>query len=752
MSRCIRFLNLLFLLLISAQTYAHTGSIQGTVKDTKNNVIAGANVLIPELNIVTETDAFGKYFIKGLEEKSYTIVIKLVGYKQIVEEIVIEEGITTTPIHHIESSNVKMDDVVITSQKAAATSPISEFDIKLRPVNNSQEVLRAVPGLFIAQHQGGGKAEQIFLRGFDVDHGTDVNIQVDGMPVNMVSHAHGQGYADLHFVIPELIDKVEFGKGTYQADKGNFTTAGWVEYKTKNYLDNSFTKLEIGNYGYNRILTGLNILNNTDGKQTAYIAAEYLFNRGYFDAPQNFNRINLTGKYTNQLSDNKLLKVTLMGFRSNWDASGQVPERAVENDVITRYGEIDKEFGATSRYNLNAELLQTINYHSYFKSQVYASYYDFELFSNFTFFLNDPVNGDQIKQRESRVITGYKGDYINEHNLLGMSAETKAGIGIRYDHVLDNELSRTADRKVLLNRMAFGDINETNMYGYVNERVELVRNLVLNAGVRFDYFIHQYTDKLGAEVNNVSDATAAIVSPKASLQYNFNNKGSLYFKYGTGFHSNDTRVVTQRNGVDILPKAHSYDLGLTLKPYSKLLLNTAVWRLDLEQEFVYVGDESVIELSGPTRRMGVDFSARYQILSWLFADADVNYTYARSIEEPEGQNYIPLAPDFTSTGGISTVFENGFSASFRYRHLRDRAANEDYSLTAEGYTIFDLAANYTVKKYEFGVQVQNLFNTQWREAQFETETLLRNEVAPVSDICFTPGTPFFIKGSVTYRF
>lgn len=747
---------LLFLVaftLISLQLFAHTGSIKGQLTDAATSKpITGASVYIQELNISTETDAFGNFFIKQIEAATYTISISHVGYETITQEIKVDEGVTSELVIPVRKNSVHMDAVTINAKKEETTQSLSTLDIKLRPVDNSQHVLRMVPGLFIAQHQGGGKAEQIFLRGFDIDHGTDVSINVDGMPVNMVSHAHGQGYADLHFVIPELLDNVDFGKGPYRMDKGNFATAGWVDFKTKRYLDNSFVKLEGGSFGYTRSLVGVNLLDDADTKQTAYVAAEYMNNKGFFDAPQNFNRTNIVGKYSNQISDKKLFSVTMSAFRSNWEASGQIPIRAVEQGLISRFGEIDKEFGRTSRYNLNLEYTQKLNNHSSIKTNLYTSYYDFELFSNFTFFLEDPINGDQIKQKESRVITGYNAAYTNEYKVAGLKTQTTVGVGLRYDNVMDNELSHTLDRTTTLETYALGDIYETNLSGYVNQAVYLTPQLVLSGGTRFDYFIHAYDDKRPAEVQNRTTAQTAAFSPKVGLYYNFSNKGRIYFNYGTGFHSNDTRVVTARNGNDVLPLARSYDFGVILKPYSRLLVQAAVFRIDLDQEFVYVGDAAVVELSGKTQRLGADFSARYQMLNWLFADVDVNYTHARSIEAPEGENYIPLAPSFTSIGGLTARFENGLSGSVRYRYMADRAANEDYSTVAEGYNIFDVAAGYAFKRYELGVQVQNVLNTKWREAQFDTETRLPNELAPVSEVCFTPGTPFAIKLSATYKF
>ena len=744
-----------FLLLCSVITYAHQGSTKGIVTDgTTHKPLEGINIYIKEVQQSAVTDQFGKYFLKGITPGLHTIIIAHVGYETVQEKVRIVDGETTELTTNMTPAAVNIQEVTINAKKDISHTALSAVDLKLRPVNSTQDMMRMVQGLFTSQHQGGGKAEQMFLRGFDVDHGTDVNVCVDGMPVNMVSHAHGQGYADLHFLIPEAVDKMDFGKGPYRADKGDFCTAGWVDFKTRDILDNSFVKMEAGMYGYYRTVAGVNLIDRNAGKnnQEAYILGEYGYNRSYFDAPQNFNRFNLMGKYTNYLAPNKMLSITLSGFRSTWDASGQVPQRAVDAGVIGRYGGIDPEGGSTSRYNMNIQFAQAINDHSSFKSNLYASCYTFDLYSNFTFYLVDTINGDQIHQKEpGRFLTGYNAVYTTNYNIGSLHTKTEVGGGFRYDNTMNIELSHTANKDTVIQRLAYGDINQTNLFGYANQTLYLTPRLVANAGVRFDYFIHDYNNKLTADAVRNTFNTAAF-SPKAGLYYNFSNNARLFFNYGVGFHSNDTRVVIPLAAKDVLPLAYSYDLGVVIKPFKKLLLSTGLWMLDLQQEFAYVGDEATVEPSGRTRRMGIDFSARYELLKWLYIDGDFNYTRARYVDEKAGQDYVPLAARITSIGGVTFKVNKNITGSIRYRHMGDRPANEDNSVVAKGYTVVDAVVNYTNKHYEFGLQAQNLFNTTWDEAQFDTETRLRNEATSVSQICFTPGTPFFLKLSATYKF
>ena len=635
--------------------------------------------------------------------------------------------------------------VTVSRSPGQQLSAISKTDIAARKLNNSQEVLRIVPGLFIGQHAGGGKAEQIFLRGFDLDHGTDIDITVDGMAVNMVSHAHGQGYADLHFVIPELVENVQFKKGPYHAEKGNFATTGHVDLRTKNILRQNMLKLEAGMFDTYRGVGMVNLLSEKMQQkgQSAYFASEYMFTNGYFDSPQDFNRLNLFGKYYGRLNANNTLDLSVSSFRSRWNASGQIPERAVNEGLISFFGAIDaNEGGETGRSNVNAQLVTKLKNDNRLKNQLYYTAYDFELYSNFTFFNVDSINGDQIKQKEKRSLIGYNGSYTVDNTIF----TTEIGASIRYDRTEDSELSRTKNRTQLITPLKLGNINELNTAVYLDETVRLNEKFSINAGLRWDGFYVGYLDKLNN--NTKSKAQKGILSPKLNFYYYPNERTSIYLTTGKGFHSNDTRVVVQTAAREILPAAYGADLGIILKPARNLLLNAAAWYLYLEQEFVYVGDEGVVEPSGKTRRQGLDVSVRYEPLKRLFIDMDANYCYARAIDQPKGENYIPLAPVFTSTGGITYKSNIGLNGSLRYRYMYDRPANEEKSVVAKGYFINDLVLNYTRPRYELSLTVQNIFDVRWKETQFDTESRLQNEPHPVSEIHFTPGTPLFIKFGV----
>ena len=752
--------------------WGHTGSLRGIIYDAASHKpLEGVSLFIKNKNQSCITDAFGKFFIKGIEPGASAVKISHLGYENRQENIKIEEGVTTEVIYNLSAAPVQMSSVSVNAKKDLNPGSVNGIDLKLRPVNNTQDLMRLVPGLFTAQHQGGGKAEQIFLRGFDCDHGTDVNVSVDNMPVNMVSHAHGQGFANTHFIIPESVQAVDYGKGPYQVDKGDFCTAGYVAFKTRTDLDNSFVKAEGGMYNYFRSAVGLNLINrnmNGNSHQDAYIMGEYSYNRSYFDLSQNFNRFNLLGKYTNYISGNKILTLTLSGFNSFWDASGQIPTRAITEGIIDRYGDIDPEGGATSRYNMNLQYFQCINTNSYFKTNIYLTYYQFKRYSDFTYFAIDTVNGDQIRQAEQRTLTGYNSEYTTNYTLAQLKMKTQAGGGLRYDNIMNDELSHTLNQSITLHDSLFhpelGDVHETNVFGYINQTIFLLPQLVLNIGTRYDLFIQQYDNKLATEGNSKSTFTNARFSPKAGIYYNFTDKFRLYCSFGNGFHTNDTRALAlgQQLGssaivTNTIPRAFSQDIGLVCKPTDKLLLSAAIWDLDLQQEFTYDGDVAVIDTSGRTRHYGLDCSGRYELLKWLYLDVDLNFSHGRETDQPTGHNYIPLAPSFTSIGGATVKVTKNLLASLRYRHMNDRPANSENTLTAKGYTVFDAVVNYSCLHYEFGLQVQNLFNVQWNEAQFATETRLRypnGMLEPVSktDVCLTPGTPIFLKMSAALKF
>lgn len=725
---------------------AQSQSLKGKVVGPNNNPLENVAVFDRNSGNHTHTDSSGKFSLENTKEND-KISFSILGFATFEYSVTAESFAESIKIT-LEEAAVSLEQVTITPE-VNMLSQIMAVDLKTAPVKSSQEILRKVPGLFIGQHAGGGKAEQIFLRGFDIDHGTDINLSVDGMPVNMVSHAHGQGYSDLHFIIPETIDKISFGKGPYNAEYGDFATAGYVAFKTLDKLDKSSVSVEYGQFDAFRTVGLFNLLDTQNSN--AYVAATLNSFNGPFESPQNFNRFNMMAKYNLNLPDNQKLKLTASHFQSKWDASGQIPQRAIDNGSIGRFGAIDDtEGGNTSRTNLLINHSKLLSENKKLETRAYYSHYDFELFSNFTFFLEDPVNGDQIAQREDRNILGFQTEFSDKIISETLDFKYTAGIGVRYDDVNDVELSHTKNRYEILDRLAYGNVDQINSFAFLNTEFGF-GDFKINPAVRLDYFKFDYENKLSPTYDNRSESKV-FASPKLNFIYSPNRDFQLFLKTGIGFHSNDTRVVVANSGEDILPAAYGADLGGIYKLTDNLIFNTAFWALFLEQEFVYVGDAAIVEPSGKTRRMGADFGLRYEVFDWLYFYGDINYTYARSTEEPKSEDYIPLAPDLTSTGGIAIENLANFSGGLTYRYIKDRPANEDNSIVAAGYFVTDFNINYTFRNFVFGIAVENLFDTEWNETQFATESRLFDEPESVEEIHFTPGTPFFLRGKVTVNF
>ncbi|WP_375415740.1 TonB-dependent receptor [uncultured Hymenobacter sp.] len=735
-------------------------TLRGSVTDSlSGQPLAGVSVGLAGQPGGTATDARGQFRLAGLAAGTYTLRVGALGYRPVSLPLTLAAGESRTLPFVLASSALNLAEVVVSQPRDPNQSlvAISQIDKVLRPVKSAQDLLRLVPGLFIAQHAGGGKAEQIFLRGFDVDHGTDFAVSVDGLPVNMVSHAHGQGYADFHFVIPETVEQLKVYKGPYTARFGDFATAGAGEFLTKTRLDASQVKLELGRFDTRRALVMLDLLGNGESQrhlfsqkpESAYLAAEYNFTNAYFDQPQRFKRFNGLLKYTGQLSAKTALTVLGSHFNSSWDASGQVPERAVEAGLISRYGSIDpSEGGRTDRTNASLILTTALPHEAVLRQQAYYSNYNFQLFSNFTFFKENPALGDEIKQTDDRHIFGYLGTYDRDDQLGARQLHTTFGLGTRLDRTGVGLLNAT--QRAVIDTIITGRVREQNLNAYLDETLTLTERLTLNAALRADVFVFRFREDRAAALSG--RATAGRVSPKLNLYYQLTPGVQLFARSGFGFHSNDARGVVRDPNANVLPRALGYEVGSTFKPVPNLVVNAALWALHLQEELVYVGDEGITENAGRTRRYGADLALRYQLTPTLFADVDLNYNHGRLVGVAEGANFIPLAPRFTSIGGLTLKQPSGLSASLRYRHLDRRPANEDASIEAQGYFLLDGVVSYTRPRFQIGATAENLLNVDWNEAQFATDSQLRGEASSVDELHFTPGTPFYVKVNASVFF
>ena len=760
------FFTLTFFLLyqILCANNIEIGSIQGKITDNLNSEpLAGAKITIQ--NISVETDARGVFEINQIPVGNYTLIIEKSGYINQSIPLSIEANKTEKISITLKINVLSLPEILITADRAltaASSQVLNALDFKLRPINSAQDLLRNIPGVVTAQHAGGGKAEQTFLRGFDCDHGTDIASFVDGIPVNMPSHGHGQGYMDLHFLIPEVVKNAETYKGTYFAELGDFATAGAIKFKTLDRLDNNTLQFQLGGVPSQRTPSfsrGLLMYKlPVAPKVSSYIASEYISAPAYFDASQNFKRFSIMSKTSFDVGKNGTLRLLLTHFNSKWDASGQIPERAIEKGLIDRFGAIDNnEGGNTGRQNASLTYTQ-VAYNQSFEAQAFVSHYNFQLFSNFTLFKEDTINGDMIRQRDNRTIAGLNTKYVvsNEKNKFTM------GAGLRYDDI-DNNLAK-APKRVIEDFLADARTKEANTFLYAKNEFILSPQLRAELGLRFNYFNFDVTDRLpttAEHANYTGTNYQTQIAPKFNLTYSFAKNYKLFLNIGKGFHSNDARSVVQNNRNHSLPNAWGSEIGLQAHPLSSIVVSAVVWGLELGNELVFVGDDGTTADNGASRRYGLDLSVRAKLTNCLFFDADLNLTKGRLLEKTFGailptDNIIPLAPTLTSTGGLTAQFplSNGhrIESALRYRHVSERAANEANTVRALGYTLVDWTTQYKVQRYMVGLSFENLLNSKWNEAQFDTESRLKNEAAPVSELHFTPGTPFAIKATFSYSF
>ncbi len=669
-----------------------------------------------------------------------------------------------------DDSLTRLQELTVTERRpttAASSETVRARDYELRPHTTTQEILNNLPGLVAGQHAGGGKAMQYFLRGFDNDHGTDIALFVDGVPVSMVSHAHGQGYADLNFLIPEVVDRVEFSKGPYAPQWGDLANSGAVNFITKdNAAENSLQALG----GFFNTMRYTGVLSPKIGPVQTLLASEVYFSDGPFKNREHYSRYNLFGKFT--LAPNPESKLTLWASAhdGDWDASGQIPLREVHARRLNRFDAIDpSEGGKSDRQNINLIYTYTPTAQESWFVQLYGSRYKLTLFSNFTFFTGDTERGDGINQDDSRILYGGRVHYDRLWLLGSLPTKTTIGVETRNDDA-DVGLFHQQRRQRFAPTTKV-NIEERSFSGYLQQEFFWSEWLRLQIGVRGDLFFFDVNDRLSRGTTNATrirgNTTDGIVNPKASLILSpFVNKNTLwrntefFLNFGMGYHSNDARDAVQARGTP-LSRSTGAELGVRTNLWDRLDLAAALWILDLNSELVFVGDEGVTEASGPTRRWGVDFEARYQFSPWLFADLDLTYADPRFRRIKEA---IPLAPTLLLNSGLTAQFTNGFSGALRLRYLDDRPAIEDRSLTARGYLLLDLILKYRWYNVEASLQVLNLADTDWRQTQFATNSCVRREVGVdsrcpiggggegIPDINFVPGAPINLRGGLTVFF
>ena len=640
--------------------------------------------------------------------------------------------------------------VIVTAPPPVAASSellIPGKDFELLPHGRPADVLRLVPGLIMSQHQGGGKAEQYMLRGFDADHGTDVALFVDGMPVNLRTHAHGQGYADLHFLIPETIKQVDAFKGPYYVEYGDFATAGAIDFVTLDTVPENLVEAAGGSFGTQRYLT---LLSPTRDRIKTLFALEAYTSDGPFDRPQDYKRLNAFAKASATLGDGVDGSIWASYLRSSWFGSGQIPARAVRAGLIDRFGSIDNsEGGRTERASVNGQIRFKPSEADLVTVRAWGQYYSLDLFSNFTFFLDDPANGDGIKQTDrDRLVGGLDTRYEHRGTVLGVPVQSMAGVQYRVDRARVI-LGTQADRH-LLARTQDVSVVEQSVSPMVKLDLAPLPWLRVVTGARGDLFHYDVRNNLTDSAERLDgNQTRAVPSVKANLVLGPWYETEFFANFGTGFHSNDARAVILDPRLPALPQARGYEFGVRSKIFPRVEVSATYWALDLKSELVFAGDDGTTEARGPSHRQGWEVTTRIRLLDWLTWSGNVTLTDSAF----DNGQAIPLAPRMTARADLTARLPWGLSASAAMRYVSSRYADESRQQIARGYTLFDLSARYRYKNLEAFLSVENLANAEWREAQFFFESRLTGEPAGgVPDIHYTPGNPRTFLGGLALRF
>ena len=652
---------------------------------------------------------------------------------------------------------------------SASEGHVGQEQLRTRPVIRPGEVLETVPGLIVSQHSGEGKANQYYLRGFNLDHGTDFATTVDGVPVNLVTHAHGQGWTDTGFLIPELVRTISYQKGVYYAQNGDFSSAGAADIRYADALPGGFAKIEGGSFHYYR---GLLADSAQVGAGRLLYALELVHNDGPFQRGDDYRKRNGVLRYSEENACTGW-SATFMGYKATWNSTDQIPRRAVTAGAIDRFGLIDPSDGGDSqRYSLTAE------WHRRGQSGVtrvmaYGYYYDLDLFSNFTYFLNNPERGDQFEQPDKRLVSGLKASQVFFHRIGQADAESTLGLQVRHDSLRNGlYLTESRRRHDLVRR---DHVQETSVSPYAENRAHWSNWLRTTVGARVDAFRFAVTESNRAE--NVGRRTATLASPKAGLVLGPWAGTEIYVNGGSGFHSNDARGVntrvdpatgdpTKATGEPILPakplvRTRGAEIGARTTWVKGLQSTLTFWLLDIDSELVFSGDAGTTEASRPGRRYGVEFANYFSPTKWLTFDADASLSQSRFRDDerdrvtgaPIGRR-IPGSVESVVAAGATVHGLEGFSGGLRLRYFGPRALIENNRVRS-GETLLLTA----LVGYEFGhhwtVQAElfNALNRKNSAIDYSYTSRLRGEPADgVDDTHFHPAEPRSVRVSLTRRF
>jgi len=666
---------------------------------------------------------------------------------------------TASPLEEIVVTASRIG--LIGESRAASEGVVLAIQLEGRPVLRPGEVLEVVPGLIVTQHSGDGKANQYFLRGFNLDHGTDFATRVDGIPVNMPTHAHGQGYADINFLIPELVDKVRYRKGTYFADEGNFSAAGAADIAYRRRLDASLASLTVGEDDYYRALLAAS---PEVGGGVLLGALDYSTADGPWDLPQDFRKVNGLVKFSRGAAE-RGFAVTAMGYDGRWDSTDQIPERAVGGECaaipfcISRFGYVDGTSGGESqRYSLSVDAWSNHDDGRGWTASAWAMDYHLELISNFTYAL-DQDNGDQFEQYDDRRVYGGRFEYVWPASLTSLPGALRAGAELRRDEIepVGLYLTTQAERRETVRE---DEVTQTSYSAYLAHDQRWNDWLRTELGLRVDRFDFDVSSNLAANSGNASDS---IASPKATVVLGPWHETEYFVNAGRGFHSNDARGTTIRvdptdgvtpvDRVDPLVAATGAEVGFRSGVVPGLQLYGALWGLDLDSELLFVGDGGITEPSRESRRYGVELGAFWTPLAWLILDLDYAWSHARFRGNDPAGDRIPGAVEDVASLGVAVNRSDGWFGGARVRYLGEAPLIEDDSVRSDPTLLVNLEAGYRFnRQWSAFLTVFNLFDAEDDDISYFYESQLPGESAPVDDIHFHPVEPRTLRVTVTVGF
>ncbi|MCS0589838.1 TonB-dependent receptor [Massilia norwichensis] len=615
---------------------------------------------------------------------------------------------------------------------SANAGSVSQKELEMRTIYRPGELLEAAPGLIASQHSGEGKANQFYLRGFNLDHGTDLATYIDEMPVNQRSHAHGQGWTDLNFLIPELTARLDYRKGPYSAREGDFASAGSASITYANRLVRDVATLSVGQNGYAR--TALAASKDALGGALTY-ALELLHNDGPYTHPDDYQKVNGVLRYSRGYANNGW-SVTAMAYHGRWNSTDQIPERAVDEGRIGRFDAIDDtDGGEARRYSLSGVWRQTTA-DSASKVSAYLIRNQLDLWSNFTYFMNDPVHGDQFAQPDRRVTSGVNAQHTwHAHRSDTVTSDLSVGLQAQNDNIFNGLLHTQARQTLDTTRQ--DHIVETSRAAWIESATRWGESFRSIVGLRADGYRFRVKSDLTGKAASASDT---LLSPSLNLVFGPWKSSELYLNYGQGFHSNDARGAVTSS--EPLVRSRGMEIGLRTEAIPKMQTALSLYRLDFDSELSYVGDEGTTEAGSPSRRIGIEFSNYYKPVKWLSIDFDAAFAHARSREVEAGQERIPGAVEGVGQLAItaSQLGKDGaWEGALRLRYFGPRPLVEDNSVRSHASTTLNGRIGYRMAKdLRLELEGFNLANKRVSSIDYYYASQLRGEAEAREDIHFHP--------------